>query len=221
MSIVAGKTCTRPCGCRCCTDNATLADVSRTRTRKHITAIPITASPHSVHAVAHNRARWSATPTTPTALSALPAPSQLQTTRAPTQHCLSRRLSPASYFSLSSFNGMYIFCDKAHFLSCPSSNELNRKVTGYRICLWTDNSLKVLTETAHHFLSRVDLSVDTLTARTAALEISAVLKISIPSDPSLAALSPRLYSTAGATLQLDVQVLSVWEGESNIQRSKE
>ena len=55
----------------------------------------------------------------------------------------------------------------------------------------------------------MDLSVDTLTARTAALEISAVLKISIPSDPSLAALSPRLYSTAGATLQLDVQVLSV------------
>ena len=57
VSILAGKTCTRPCGCRCCTDNATLADVSRTRTRKHITAIPITAIPHSVYAVAHNRAR--------------------------------------------------------------------------------------------------------------------------------------------------------------------
>ena len=34
-----------------------------------------------------------------------------------------------------------------------------------------------------------------------------MLKISIPEDSSLADLQPRLYSTAGATLQLDIQVL--------------
>lgn len=47
----------------------------------------------------------------------------------------------------------------------------------------------------------------TLKARTSAFELAAVLKISIPEDSSLADLQPRLYSTAGATLQLDIQVL--------------